>query len=78
MNRFTSLLDGPYGFCVRTMLEFRADNLRKHMSRRDVGASAIELAIITAVVGLVALTLALVIKNVVHNNSTQIKKLSNP
>ena len=78
MNRFTSLLDGPYGLYVRTLLEFRSDNLRKHVSRRDVGASAIELAIITAVVGLVALTLALVIKNVVHNNTTQIKKLSNP
>jgi hypothetical protein len=78
MNRFTALLDGPYGLYLRTLLEFRADNLRKNVSRRDVGASAIELAIITAVVGLVALTLALVIKNVVHNNSTQIKKLSNP
>jgi uncharacterized membrane protein len=78
MNRFTGPLDGPYGLYLRTLLEFRADNLRKHVSRRDVGASAIELAIITAVVGLVALTLALVIKNVVHNNSNQIKKLSNP
>jgi hypothetical protein len=78
MNRFTCLLDGPYGLYLRTLLEFRVDNLRKHVSRRDVGASAIELAIITAVVGLVALTLALVIKNVVNNNSKQIKNLSNP
>ena len=78
MNRFTGLLDGPYGLYVRTLLELRTDNLRQHMSRRDVGASAIELAIITAVVGGVALVLALVIKNVVHSNSNQIKKLSNP
>jgi hypothetical protein len=78
MNRFTGPLDGPYGLYLRTLLEFRADNLRKHVSRRDVGASAIELAIITAVVGGVALVLALLIKNVVHNNSSQIKKLSNP
>ena len=76
MNRFTALLNGPYGLYVRTLLEYRADNLRKHMSRRDVGASAIELAIITAVVGLVALTLALVIRNVVRNNSNQIKSLN--
>jgi len=76
MNRFSGLLDGPYALYVRTLLEVRADNLRKHMSRRDVGASAIELAIITAVVGLVALTLALVIKTVVQNNSKQIQKLN--
>jgi H+/Cl- antiporter ClcA len=76
MNRFSGLMGGPYGLYVRTLLELRVDNLRRHMSRRDVGASAIELAIITAVVGLVALTLALVIKNVVHNNSNQIQKLN--
>jgi Flp pilus assembly pilin Flp len=76
MNRFSGLMDGPYSLYVRTLLEFRVDNLRKHMSRRDVGASAIELAIITAVIGLVALTLALVIKAVVHNNSNQIQKLN--
>jgi hypothetical protein len=76
MNRFTGLLDGPYGLYVRTLLEYRADNLRKHVDRRDVGASAIELAIITAVVGLVALTLALLIKHVVHNNSQQINNLN--
>jgi Flp pilus assembly pilin Flp len=76
MNRFTALMDGPYALYVRTLLEARVDNLRKHVSRRDVGASAIELAIITAVIGLVALTLALVIKTVVHNNSNQIQKLN--
>jgi Flp pilus assembly pilin Flp len=76
MNRFTGPLDGPYALYVRTLLEARVDNLRKHVSRRDVGASAIELAIITAVIGLVALTLALVIKTVVHNNSQQIKTLN--
>jgi Flp pilus assembly pilin Flp len=76
MNRFTGPLDGPYALYVRTLLGARVDNLRKHVSRRDVGASAIELAIITAVIGLVALTLALVIKTVVHNNSQQIKNLN--
>ena len=76
MNRFTGPMDGPYALYVRTLLEARADNLRKHWSRRDMGASAIELAIITAVIGLVALTLALVIKTVVHNNSQQIKNLN--
>jgi Flp pilus assembly pilin Flp len=78
MNRITGLMNGPYSMYVRTLLEFRVDNLRKHMARRDVGASAIELAVITAIVGLVAVTLALLIKTVVGNNSKQIQKLSNP
>jgi hypothetical protein len=78
MNRFTGLMDGPYALYVRTLLEVRTDNLRKHWSRGDMGASAIELAIITAVVGGVALILALLIKTVVGNNSKQISKLSNP
>jgi Flp pilus assembly pilin Flp len=76
MNRFTALMDGPYAIYVRTLLEARVDNLRKHVNRRDVGASAIELAIITAIIGLVALTLAIVIKTVVNNNSKQIQNLN--
>jgi Flp pilus assembly pilin Flp len=76
MNRFTGLTDGPYALYVRTLLEARVERLRQHWGRRDMGASAIELAIITAVVGLVALTLALVIKTVVGNNSKQIQKLN--
>ena len=78
MNRITGLADGPYAMYVRTLLEARVEDLRKHLSQRDMGASAIELAVITAIVGAVAVTLALVIKSVVSNNSKQIQKLSNP
>jgi hypothetical protein len=78
MNRITGLADGPYVMYVRTLLETRVENLRRHLSQRDMGASAIELAVITAIVGAVAVTLALVIKSVVGNNSKQIQKLSNP
>jgi Flp pilus assembly pilin Flp len=76
MNRLSGLMEGPHALYVRTLLEFRVDNLRRHMSKRDVGASAIELAIITAVVGLVALALALIIKGVVTNRGNQIKTLN--
>lgn len=78
MNRITGLADGPYVMYVRTLLEARVENLRRHLGQRDMGASAIELAVITAIVGAVAVTLALVIKSVVSNNSKQIQKLSNP
>jgi Flp pilus assembly pilin Flp len=78
MNRISGLLNGPYGMYVRTLLEFRVDNLRKHMARRDVGASAIELAVITAIIGAVALGLALLIEHVVNTSKGQIKNLSNP
>jgi hypothetical protein len=76
MNRFTALLDGPYGMYLRTLLELRVDNLRKHVSQRDAGASAIELAVITAIVGAIALALALIIRNVVKSNEAPIKNLS--
>ncbi|MGH3156822.1 MAG: hypothetical protein ACRDNF_09640 [Streptosporangiaceae bacterium] len=76
MNRFTGILDGPYGAYLRTLLEFRVDNLRKHMSQRDAGASAIELAVITAIVGAIAVALALVIKHVVTSNEAPIRNLS--
>ena len=78
MNRITGLADGPYAMYVRTLLEARVASLRRHLGQREMGASAIELAVITAIVGAVAVTLALVIVHVVNNNSKQIQKLSNP
>lgn len=76
MNRVTGFMDGPYALYVRTLLEARVDNLRKHLSQRDMGASAIELAVITAIVGAVAVALALVIQAVVNNQSTKIQNLN--
>lgn len=78
MKKTPHFLYGPYGMYVRTLLEFRMDRLRQHARQRELGASAIELAIITAIIGLVALTLALVIKHVVTSNSNKIQNLSNP
>ena len=78
MNRITGLADGPYAMYVRTLLEARVARLRRHLGQREVGASAIELAVITAIVGAIAVTLALVIVHVVNQNSKQIQKLSNP
>lgn len=76
MKPITGLADGPYAVYVRTMLEARVASLRRHLSQRDVGASAIELAVITAIVGAVAVALALVIQHVVSNQSSKIKNLN--
>lgn len=76
MNRITNLADGPYAMWVRTLLEARVASLRRHLGQRDMGASAIELAVITAIVGAVAVALALVIQHVVNNQSNKIKSLN--
>jgi Flp pilus assembly pilin Flp len=75
MSKITGLWDGPYGNYVRVLLHARLAELRKHAARRDVGASAIELAIITAIIGMVALALALVIQNVVTSKKSIISGL---
>jgi Flp pilus assembly pilin Flp len=76
MNKITGFADGPYVMYVRTLLEARVASLRRHLRQRDMGASAIELAVITAIVGAVAVALALVIKTVVNNQSNKIKNLN--
>lgn len=76
MKPITSLTGGPYAMYVRTLLEARVASLRRNLSQRDVGASAIELAVITAIVGAVAVALALVIQHVVNNQSNKIKSLN--
>ena len=76
MNRITGLADGPYAMYVRTLLEARVASLRRRLGQRELGASAIELAVITAIVGAVAVFLALVIVHVVHQQSNKIKSLN--
>jgi Flp pilus assembly pilin Flp len=75
MNTMKGLMDGPLGVYVRTILEVRIGELRRRVSERDVGASAIELAIITAIIGAVAVALAIIIKTVVTNKGNTIKGL---
>ncbi len=75
MNRTPRFFDGPYGTYVQTLLAIRFSELRKKVSQHDVGASAIELAIITAVIGMVALLLAYVIRDVVNTKKGIIQGL---
>jgi hypothetical protein len=75
MGKNIGLWDGPYGSYVRALLATRVAELRKHVAQRDVGASAIELAIITAIIGAVALALALIIQHVVNSKKSTIQGL---
>ncbi|HEY1917989.1 MAG TPA: hypothetical protein VGH27_20645 [Streptosporangiaceae bacterium] len=75
MSKITGLSESPYGSYARALLTARMAELRKHAAEHDVGASAIELAIITAIIGAVALALALIIQNVVNSKSSVISGL---
>jgi hypothetical protein len=57
---------------LRTILSVRLARLREAAGERDTGASAVELAIITAVILGIAAALLLVIKNFVTTESAQI------
>ncbi len=72
MNTIRGLMDGPLGVYARTVLAVRVSELRRKASQRDLGASAIELAIITAIIGLVAVGLALLIQHVVATKKATI------
>ena len=78
MNRFTGFLDAdPYATYAKTLLAIRFSELRKKMDRGDVGASAVELAVITAIIGILAVAIALLIKTVVNNKRGQINSIDN-
>jgi hypothetical protein len=72
MNTLRGLMDGPLGDYARAVLAVRLGELRRKVSQRDAGASAIELAIITAIIGLVALGLAILIQHVVATKKATI------
>lgn len=61
---------------VITIVRGRADQARRE-GRNEVGASAIEWAIISAVVVLLALVIAGVIRGVVQDNADKIEQGSN-
>jgi Flp pilus assembly pilin Flp len=70
MNGFRGLVDGPVSGYVRVLLAVRLGELRRRLGQRELGASAIELAIITAIIGLVAVGLALLIQSVVSRKKS--------
>jgi|HubBroStandDraft_5_1064220.scaffolds.fasta_scaffold53449_3 hypothetical protein len=61
-----------YGY-LRVALSGHAQRLRDARTAGDRGASAVELAVITAVILGIALTLLFVIKNFVTSESSQIQ-----
>ena len=62
---------------VRAVLGARMARVREAYGRRDVGASAIELAIITAVVVGLAVLVLVVVQQVVQNRTTEIQQKNN-
>jgi Flp pilus assembly pilin Flp len=77
MNRFAGLLDGPYTTYARTLLALRVTEFRKKAGRGDIGASAIELAVITAIIAVLAMTIALLIRHVTNSQKTAINSVNN-
>jgi hypothetical protein len=75
MKKVTGIAQAPALDYVGTLLAARVAELRRKVGARDVGASAIELAIITALIGAVALALALIIVHVVDTRGTQVQQL---
>ncbi len=62
---------------LRAVLGARAARLRIALAARDRGASAVELAVITAVILVIAVALLAVIRTFVTNQSNQIQQ-TNP
>ena len=58
---------------LRTVLDLRVARLRDHRAAGELGASAVELAVITAVIVGVAFALVFVIKGFVSTEQGQIK-----
>lgn len=66
-----------YAQSIIAIVRGRAEQARRE-GRNEFGASAIEWAIISAVVVLLALVVARVIKGVVEDNASKIEQGSNP
>ena len=69
---FPNPLNSPPIVLFRLALADRLARLRQASARRDAGASAIELAIITAVLVALAAFVLIIIGNVVHNRGQEI------
>ena len=73
--RLKNVLSGPAGAYLRAFFAQRMVALRAARSRGDAGASAIELAIITALIAVAAALVATVIVGVVHKKIPLIQGL---
>jgi hypothetical protein len=72
MNQI-KILNGPYACYARALVGTRLTAFRDARQRKDHGASAIELAIITAILVGLAVAVLVIITQVVDKRSTQIK-----
>ena len=70
---FPNPLNSPAAVLFRVTLADRLARLRLARARRDVSASAIELAIITAILVGLAVAVLIVITTVVNNRKTEIQ-----
>lgn len=68
----TNLLHNPQAEYLRAFMGTRVTRFSQARRRRDAGASAIELAIITAIIVGLAVVVLLVVTKVVNNRSTEI------
>lgn len=68
----TNLTHSPQAEYLRAFMGIRLIRFRQARRCRDAGASAIELAIITAIIVGLAVVVLLVVTNVVNNRSTEI------
>ena len=75
MWKVMNAVDGSAATYVRALAATRMAALRNAHAKRDRGASAIELAIITALIGLAALILAGVIVGVINKKIPGIRNL---
>jgi hypothetical protein len=66
------LLHNPRAEYLRALMGIRISRFQQAQRERDIGASAIELAIITAVVVGLAIAVLLIVTNVVNNRANQI------
>lgn len=76
MRQVIRYLDGTAEYAyLRALVATRFAALRKARERGDLGASAIELAIITAIIAVVASGLAILIKTVITKKESNIRGL---
>ena len=68
----TNLTHNPRAEYLRAFMGTRLTRFSQARRRRDAGASAIELAIITAIIVGLAVVVLLVVTNVVNNRSNEI------
>jgi hypothetical protein len=62
---------------VRTLLGYRVGRFQAARQQKDAGASAIELAIITAVIVAAAVVVLIIVNTIIRNRATEIQTNNN-